>query len=514
MLDWLRDPAYTTVRVIGPGEGHLRDNLFTHLVTLHRSASIKLPGNILDLFIGLDPRARKSAMTGVVIPAGKKTAGKLQGGKRVQRPRPHPVFGPLTRMRIFVDEIENVNDSLWGDIDNVISQVEGPHSFKLIGAFNPRDINSQVASRAEPPGGWQDGFDIETSETWDSRRGWRVVRLDAMKCENVIAGKTIYKGLQTREGIERTIRNQGGIHSPGYYAMVRACYPPAGVSFNVIPQDLLNRLKCEVVFYDRPRPASGVDVALTGSAAPKMAVGRFGRAVSIRIPPCLAHPRGAEVFFTDAKGRKAPRNVLVVDTLFTIPVKSGEEPTIALAKAVMDHAKRFGVEPGWLMLDKTGNGAGVLDAIRTLWSREVRGVNYSENPTKLRIMEDDEQTCDKLFDRVVTELWIALRKWIEFGFLYISPILETEELYHQISDRREDTSGKKRKVESKPEYKSRNEGISPDEADAVTLLLHAVRAASGFLPAVVGAGSGGDGEEGNGDEDPICDVTNRYDDYL
>src|SRR6185503_1821472 len=34
-LQWIRDPEYTTIKVLGPSETHLEDNLFTHLVTLH-----------------------------------------------------------------------------------------------------------------------------------------------------------------------------------------------------------------------------------------------------------------------------------------------------------------------------------------------------------------------------------------------------------------------------------------------------------------------------------------------
>src|SRR6185295_18708034 len=74
MLEWIRDPEYTNVKVLGPSEQHLEDNLFTHLVTLHRQSTIPLPGSVGKLFIGIDTRARKGAITGVVIPLGKKAA--------------------------------------------------------------------------------------------------------------------------------------------------------------------------------------------------------------------------------------------------------------------------------------------------------------------------------------------------------------------------------------------------------------------------------------------------------
>lgn len=518
LLDWLRDPVYTNVKVIGPSEQHLRDNLFTHLVDMHRQSSLKLPGEQLDLFIGLDPRARRSAISGVVIPIGKKAAGRLQGAKRVARPKPHPTFGPLTRMRIFIDEIENVQNSLWGDIDNVISNVEGLHGFKLAGAFNPRDITSQVATRCEPEGGWDKGFDREKSESWVSQRGWRVVRLDALKSENVIAGKTIYHGLQTREGIERIIINSGGVDTPGYDTFVRACYPRRGALLKVIPEHFLNNLKAEVVFVGPPIPYAGVDVALSGGDAPKLAAGRFGPASCVRFAPSLLAPKGLEIYFKDSNGNKKPRMVSVLDQLVTLEPEKSRKPTVALAQCIMEQCKALTISPGCVMIDRTGNGAGVHDVLQEIWSREVMGTNFMENAGTSKIMVEDTLVPKDAYGRVYNEVWFALRKWIEFAYFYVSPLLDTGRLYKQLADRNFDTK-KYTTVEDKPSYKARHSGESPDDADAVTLFLHAIRRHTTFIPSAVthgqfaSSGIVGAGWGGRSDEMPCrVDCTNRLSD--
>jgi hypothetical protein len=108
-LEWVRDPEWTGIRVLGPSEKHLEANLFSHLVSLHASASLPMPGEIGELFIGISRRDQLAAITGVVIPKGNvRKAGRLQGGKRRPRLKVHPVFGPMSRMFIFIDEIENV----------------------------------------------------------------------------------------------------------------------------------------------------------------------------------------------------------------------------------------------------------------------------------------------------------------------------------------------------------------------------------------------------------------------
>ena len=52
LLDWVRDPEYTTVQVVGPSENHLEANLFSHLIRMHRESKIPLPGQIGELLSG------------------------------------------------------------------------------------------------------------------------------------------------------------------------------------------------------------------------------------------------------------------------------------------------------------------------------------------------------------------------------------------------------------------------------------------------------------------------------
>ena len=474
-LDWLRDPEWTTVRVVGPSEAHLKDNLFTHLVTLHQQSAIPLPGSIGDLWIGLDRKARKSSIQGVVISLGRIGSGKLQGTKRVPRKHPHPVFGPLSRLRIFLDELENIPKGVWKDVDNLFANAGSVEGFKIVGACNPADLNGPVAYRSEPPGGWDKSFDLDHSEEWKSVRGWDVVRLDALKCENVIEGRVIFPGLQTREGVERIVLNAGGTNTPAYYTQVRGAFPPAGTSYSVIPQTFLRNVMGEFIFRDRPDRAVGVDSALEGSNAAKFCTGRFGLAIGVRHPPTPQHPEGQEELFSQ------PRWGLQVDQLFSLPAAE----TVQMAHNVKTQALQIQTAPGWMMLDRTGNGAGVHDLLREIWSPEIRGINYSEAATAKRIFMEDTKTCEEEYDRVNTELWFALSRWLEFGLIKISPVVETSRLFTQLTARQY-LPLLKRRVETKRDFKARFAGESPDEADALTLLLHAVRLASGVIPNMVG----------------------------
>lgn len=510
LLEWVRDPEHSTVKVLGPSEQHLEDNLFSHLVQLHRSSTIPLPGEIGKLFIGLDARSRKSSITGVIIPIGKKSSGRLQGVKRHPRKNPHPIFGPLSRLFIFADEISKIPVGLFRDFDNIMSNVSGvgDRGLKVMGAFNPDGTTGdEVGIRCEPPDGWQ-SFDIDNHFKWKSKRGWAVVRLDAAHSENVIQKKVIFPGLQTYEGFQQIIRNAGGTNTPGYYSMARGAFPPTGAVLSLIPQGMLNEARALPTWYAPPRPCAGVDLALEGADSARFALGEWGLCTSLKYPPCLKHPQGHTVLFKDERGRNQPRYLLYLKQIFKLP--SGD--TIQMSTEVIRLCRSTGVSAEWLCVDRTGNGAGTHDMIKHTWGSAI-GVNYSESPSETKIMAESSGTCKELFDRVMSELWWASKLFFEFGYLKISPEADVGELFPQLTSRLF-RPGKTNKIESKTDWKSRNMGKSPDEADALTLLVHAARMASGVIPGmdVSATDSGDDDEYDEYPDRPRISVDNKFED--
>lgn len=506
MLEWSRDPEFTTVQVIGPSENHLEDNLFSHLVELHRSSTIPLPGTIGKLFIGMDPRKRRGAIRGVVVPLGKKSAGRIQGTKRFNRKKPHPIFGMLSRMFVFLDEMVNIPKGIWKDVDNILGNAQGDHGLKIIGAFNPTDPQDEVGRRCEPKGGWAN-FDSDINFDWTSTRGWRVVRLDAKYSENVQQGKKIFEGLQTKEGFDLIISNSGGTDSPGYWTMCRGCFPPVGVSMSVIPGGMLNKFKAEFIWLETPEEVAGFDPALQGKDCAYFAKGKFGVASGLKLPPTLEAPGGITVFFKNRQGNAAPRWGLQLEALFKLP----KGDTQQMAEMVVKLCKQLFVKPGWLCLDRTGNGQGVYDMVRYTWSEEVQGVNYSESCTNRKIMVEDTKTPEELYDRIQTELWFVMRKLLEFDIFKSLPSTDISELSSQLTTRWYRATGKISKVESKDDYKLRNNANSPDEADAVSLMAHAARHASQVIFGMTAENVSADGFD---DDSPtenyhVC-VTNRF----
>lgn len=471
-LDWRRDPMFTSVQVIGPSENHLERNLFTHLVRLHRNASIPFPqAEVMKLGITTDPHERNAGIFGVVVPLGKRSAGRLQGVKVNMRPTPHPIFGATSRLRVILEEAENIPVGIWEDVTNIIANAGGSKErFKIAAPFNPKDPNGPCAQRCEPVDGWG-SLDIETSESWESKRGWHVTRLDATKSENVLLGTEKFIGLQTKEGLEKLIQNAGGVGTPGYYTMAKGWFPPTGMDLAIIPQHLLHDLQGEFVFAGSPEVCGGVDVALEGEDTAIMVLGRTGIASGWRKPPTTTNPKGEVVEFKNPQGVPIRKQVVQIDAIFPLP----KGDTTKLVAAIIDTARGAALNGEYLGVDRTGNGAGVHDILLRTFHSATKGVNGSTSPTERRILEEDHQLpCDE-YAWLISEMWFAVRKYIEFGLLKIHPNVSTDPLFHELSGRRLDpTSNAKKKVESKKAYKSRG-NRSPDRADALAILLHAVR---------------------------------------
>lgn len=503
LLEWYRDPEYTNVVCVGPSEEHLEANLFSHLVKLHTNASIPMPGKIGKRWLGLDTRNKRAGIRGVVIPVGKGAAGRLQGTKRHPRPVFSPQFGNMSRLFLLLDELENVPPGVYSDIENVFSNAGGdyPGGFKIVCAYNPKDVTKRPYKMSEPPDGWEN-FDPEAHEEWTSKLDWRVVRLDAKTSENVVEDKIIFPGLQTKSGYDKTIKASGGVGTPGYWTFARGCYPPQGSSSSAIPAHLFDMRRGEVVFIERPAGAAGADMALEGGDSIPYGHGYFGKASGVT---------QNKVFkpFLDTHGKPSHRYVLQFLTIY--PLARGD--TLAVAALVKGMTQTLGVRPAALMLDRTGNGAGVHDVLKSplMLGPDVRGVNYSQSPTAMKVMREDTETAEQRFPRIDSELIFALRDWLEHGYLWFHPDFDITTVRDQLSSRQAFQERGKQRVQSKSDYKANHGGKSPDESDTLALTVHAVRV--NFSPDVSVMPEAGVSPNDEGDFAPgFTDVSNRIDD--
>lgn len=484
-LDFLRDPFYTNIKLVSANEDNLRKNLHSHISALFKTMSIPLKHDLTirdnDMYIGVKGWISEMGISGIAVKQGVISSGGLRGHKvKSIRKHPHPKFGYLSRLRILVDEGQDVPSAGYGDLQTIEASMDGLDAIKIIVPFNPVDLSRRAVEMAEPPEGYHPD-QIETLHYYQAKSGYQVLRLDASRFENIVQRKTVYPGFITYQAYLGFMR--GGDNSAAYY--VARGFPPMKDSANtVIPPEWLQTQRGEAVYVSAVKNLISADLAFQGRDKAVMVLARWGLAAGWR------KERGEMVFFEDRlnPGERKARHVLTIDQVFILP-KSDD--TVTMTQELMGRAKQLMVDPENVCLDMTGNALGVWSHTTKFWGN-VLGINWGEKATELRVLSDDMGTANDVYDNLPTELWFSFKRWLDprvCGIL-INPIIPTTPLYRQLSSRRYSTvKDHKSRVESKDSYKARNAGVSPDEADAFIMLPQLIRTRMPVIPGMMEAPS-------------------------
>lgn len=480
-LDWRRDPLYTSVKCVGISEDQVRKHVFAHLAKLHRSAAIPMAEQVdirdSDMWMGVKEAGYEFGITAIAYKQSQETSGGLKGYKSMAvRPKKHPKFGFMSRLRYLGDEGQNWPNGPFKDLNTTISQIQGPEMVKIAIAFNPESTSQLVVKMSEPEGGWS-ADDLDKLYDWTSEYGWRVCRLDAAQCENVKQKKAIYAGLQTYEGYTSYLRS-GGDNSPNYWCFARGFPPMKGSVNTIIPPGWPMEARGEAVFIENPQVMAAIDLAFMGQDSAQMAIARWGLASGWR------DYNGKEVKFIDRLNVTAhrPRHVLQIDQI--IPLEKHDD-TVTMAEEIMGKCKIMRIPPEWVAIDKTSIGLGTFSHLNKVWG-SVHGIAWNEKATPHKILSEDKEGADGQCEGIMSELWWAFRRWLDprCTAILINPIIPTQPLHTQLTHRRYRHGKNGIKVEPKEEYKARN-GKSPDEADALMMLVALVRKNSDVLPGLV-----------------------------
>ncbi len=463
-LDWLDDPAWTCLKVMSVTGEHAKRNIFANIKNLLQSTIVKLPGVVIkseSIQINDDD---KQGIHLVTIPTGDDGKGRLRGFHPVPRTGDeHPKFGRLSRIGVLLDEAEEIPGGVWEDINNILlTETQDNSRVKIFAATNPKDRTSKFGEYAEPKDGWA-SLDIDSSESWDSSRGWRVTRLDGAKCENVAQRKLIYEGLQTIEGFENLLKL--GENNPEYFTMGRGWFPEASAQVVIINEQLFAKAKGYYTFSGPTVAAAGVDMAFDGNDSVIFTLLRHGSAVG----------------WTDARGEfqkfKDERRVIQIEQQFVLEKRD----TIEQSKAIIKLCEEVFVKPRWLSTDRTGNGTGVHDALCSMFGPEVFGIMFGWSATDTRILDDDSHQCSEIYHDIVTEMSFAVRRFIETDLIKLNPGINWNQLERETVPRRYSQQGRGiLRIESKRDFKKRNSGNSPDRFDSLIIAVHGVRMNEGI----------------------------------
>lgn len=484
LLDWLLDPEWTLVRVMSTKEEHVKKNLFGDMQRLYQNAVIPLPGKADSESIATETGKRGGMGIFILtIARGHEARGAIKGAKIKPRPY-HPLFGTSSRSRLLIDEAQEVPPNAFEEIPNLYSSVEegDVEHTKICMAANPKDVFSEYGKNCHPVEGWEDIQQMMAEvDEWESTTGWYCVRLNAMKSENVVQKRDVYKRFFTWNGYKMKLRQYSGDPDhPMMWSEVYGMFPPRGNKTAIIQKHWVDNSFGEWIFDGGVVTVAAVDPAFTGDL-PTIATGRIGHAVAYRTSS------------GDRIDLDEPGNRLQIDAVGVLPRGDTQD----LADEIMQRLKELGVRPEYFAIDRTGIGQGVHDNIRRQWYAKVTGavnaratepapimgINYAEKATDVLVCEEDTKTPAELYDGIRSEIWYATGRFFEYQYVKIGAGVDMDTVQELVDRRGGSPSGKGKllQVESKDSYKARG-NKSPDKADAVTMLVQCARIASALTP--------------------------------
>lgn len=372
----------------------------------------------------------KYIVTGIATDRGQEAVEKIQGNHS----RNHNL--------VIIDEAQGTPEAIFEATANLSTDPD----FRIAKLANPTKKFSPFGTWCEPEGGWGK-VDPETDLWWTTKRGGVCIRLDGARSPNIKHGRTIFPFLIRQDYVD-SLEKSFGRGSPRWWTFYRGWFAPDGALGIVVPPSLLHRAEQLKVFNFKPRRIAALDPAFEGG------------------DQCMLSFADYSPDFDMNLVSQVPVKVVVKE--------NGDPMDYLIAMETIRLCKENGVESADdLIIDTTGAGRSVAAFIDREWGK-VQRCGFGGAPTDRPVKKGDNETCDQLFDRFVSELWWMVRVFLEENM--VGGLTEKfNQLREDLSAREYETAqDKKIRVERKVEMKERL-GRSPDAGDSFAMLIELIR---------------------------------------
>lgn len=431
-LDYIADPFTTLTSLTTVTFEGLKLRMWSDLMRAFESAKIQQPYQIRnstnELRVYPKEVSRESGekyqIKGMALDRGSDAAGRIKGAH-------------APRVRLFIDEAENVPAVIYDAIDNPMSAPDA----KAVMLFNPLLWLSPAGKLAAPKNGL--GSIRDSDLFWETKLGI-CLHFDGLQSPNVTQNKKHFTGLLTQADIE-AIRVKWGENSVAWWSRVRGFPPPDGMVSQIFPSQIIEKAKPSLEFDFAPEPCLTLDPAFDAD-------------------DCVMH-LGLKGKLRD--GRMAITATKTEVVKFTVGA-GAELRDFQVKDAVIKTCKLLGVKPENFIMDRSGSGRGVYAMIYKEWSPEIHGIDYGGSATDRPIRSDETDKASDVYEKFVTELWFRARESVADGILGgLSKLdeLTIDDLTARLFETKEATEGTKIVAETKREMKKRL-GRSPDFGDA------------------------------------------------
>lgn len=454
MVNWMADPENTLVLVTSTSLKDSRKRIWGCIKDYYMAVQKDIPFGYLVDSMGVirtigENGDELSEKCGIALIPGERKREKEAIGKLIG----------MKNKKVFMiaDELPELSEAL---MSAAMSNLAVNPYFQMIGLGNFASIYDPLGVFVTPKHGW--GSVSIDDEEWETTHGY-CLHLDGVKSPNVLAGEDLYPIYNLKNLKDH--QKRFGENSALFWRMCRSFPCPEGET-NAIYSDadfIMGNVDAPVQWLDMPYPVACADPAFTNEGdAFSGAFGLFGRN-SNGLPTLVV---------TNVK--RYHENIDLT--------KKGEARDLQTARMFAQDCIDHGCRKEHVGLDCSGPGGLAFGSIFSIyWGNRYLAVKFAEVASELPVSQDDKRKGCEAFVNLSSEIWFVGKSFVRSGqFKGIST-----EVAKQLKARYYKTIKRgdfpKIQIEAKPEMKKRI-GQSPDEADAVLMMLYLCRHKFGFYP--------------------------------
>lgn len=377
-------------------------------------------------------------------------------------------------MRLFIDECSLIQMP----VGDAIANLDANPDFKCVPIANPRDVSDQFAIICEPAadlGGWDGGIDQQLfSKTFRTKRAHGVV------CQRVGTDSPNLDGklgipLLTQEFIDRQVSFYTE-QSLQYTMMCLGIMPRGQGLKRVLTRQTIDQHRANtppIWLNSNRRKLAALDAAFGGVGGDRcmLKFGEFGDEMNQGMVQSDGTFNADGIISQPGADRDRSKILAITETMI-VPIdrKIQKEPEDQIAEFCMNECIKRGIPPECFFFD-SGMRAKLVQSFMRIWSAKVQAVDSGGKPTDRPVSYDINTPCDKHYRKFITEMWYSVRYVVLANQMRGMTAGEVEEF----SSREWGLVGANLiEVEPKEAMKKKL-GRSPDEADAVALLVEGAR---------------------------------------
>jgi hypothetical protein len=443
---WMEEPDRTSVIMASTTKGALARRLWYYVQDLHAKipaeAGPKGEPVYSEYLIRWKMGDKKNGIFGLAVEDGP-----------IEEALHNLIGFHNNRVLLIVDEAPGVREALFQACDNLSKNPE----FKCLMMGNAESREDPHGRFSEPLYGWI-GVDPEKDSEWETQGGMAqgngvCVFFDGRKSPAIAEenGKKKYPFLINQDQIDAALDFYKTPDDPRYWSQSIGFWPPITLRRTVLDERIVinSHAKEPASWYTSFQWCAALDASYEGG--------------------------DRKVFQAFKMGRLGPDEHYRWQIEFTKPVelkisiKEDAEIHYQIVNQCIDLCEMLKIPAHRFALGSSGEGGGLLSIFRREWGAVV-GIEEAGEVSARPISNSNPKPCNEEYDRVVTELWFAVREFAVHSCLRGMP----DEALREFYARRWDIQNKKVRLETKKELKMHFRR-SPDYADACAFCVELAR---------------------------------------